>query len=318
MPEAGQNIRKRGCLHTLQMYIRIHRRKRRDEVTINLSSAPSVGEHFLLRGGKNCEIDEMAVENSNAHQPAQEGDREPTAPPQVDERPSLRTVIYFGNYGTLPAPGPITEEQLRTVTRQYAIKGALFTVVGIIAIVFPYFFGLAIEQLLGWCLVLGGGVTLVQFLMLCGSPGTTSFLLLGALHFCVGLWLLLKPIEGLTALTFILSGWFLAHGFLKLIMAWQVRHMSSWPAVVVSGLLSLFLGFLIVWLTPTYGLKLVGLVFGADLTATGVSVLIISIIARFHSDSITRSQADVESGSTREPLLNPENTTRVPVEAPST
>ncbi|KAL3701257.1 hypothetical protein R1sor_019279 [Riccia sorocarpa] len=255
----------------------------------------------------------MAGENPNVEEQVPQRGPEAGAPPVVDERPSLRTEIFFGNFGTLPLTGPITEEQLRIVTRQYAIKGTLFTLAGIFAIIFPFVFGLAIEQLLGWCLVLGGGVTLIQSLLLCGSPGTTTFLLLGGLHFFVGLWLLLNPLEGLTALTFVLSGWFLAHGLLKLVMAWQVRHMRSWPAVLVSGVLSLFLGFFIVWLAPTYGLKLLGLVFGADLTATGVSVLIISIIAHFHRGSLNLSRGDVEYGTTREPFLNPGNTASAPL-----
>ncbi|KAG6551730.1 hypothetical protein Mapa_006819 [Marchantia paleacea] len=260
----------------------------------------------------------MAGESQNGQEQAPRVDREPVAPPPVASEPEVGGVSAFivtGNYGMMPPTGPISDEHLQIVTRQYAIKGVLFLIVGIVAILFPFIFGLAIEQLLAWLLLLGGGVMLIQFLMLCGSPGTTSFVLLGALHFCVGLWLLLKPREGLTALTFVLSGWFLAHGFLKVIMSWQVRHMRSWPAVLISGLLSIILGMMIVFLTPTYGLKLVGIIFGADLTATGVSVLVISFIAYLHRG---RASADVESGSTREPLLHSDSSSRAaPAPAPA-
>jgi uncharacterized membrane protein HdeD (DUF308 family) len=68
-------------------------------------------------------------------------------------------------------------------------------------------------------------------------------------------------------------------GILKLVLAYQVRHLSSWPAVLGSGLISIALGIFLVYLTPTYGLQLLGIVLGADLLSTGISVLTLSLVA---------------------------------------
>jgi uncharacterized membrane protein HdeD (DUF308 family) len=134
----------------------------------------------------------------------------PPPPPELGDV-EAESVFTYGVVGIRPLTGPLTDEDLQSMTRNFAIKGFLFTAVGVVAILFPFMFGLAIEQLLAWLLVLGGGITVIQFLLTCGSAGTASFLLLGALHFVVGLWLLLKPIEGLSSLTLVLTGWIIGH-----------------------------------------------------------------------------------------------------------
>jgi uncharacterized membrane protein HdeD (DUF308 family) len=150
--------------------------------------------------------------------------KEDTAPPAP--APELGdvergSVLTYGVVGIRPLTGPLTDEDLQSMTRNFAIKGFLFTAVGVVAILFPFMFGLAIEQLLAWLLVLGGGITVIQFLLTCGSAGTASFLLLGALHFAVGLWLLLRPIQGLSSLTLILTGWIIGHVSLQHIFVEQ-------------------------------------------------------------------------------------------------
>ncbi|CAM6084483.1 unnamed protein product [Calypogeia fissa] len=251
----------------------------------------------------------MAGENAHGSgREREEGAAAPPPPPElgglpVEGGPAYTFVsVAFGR----PLSGNISSDDLQSMTRQFAVKGVLFAAVGVVAILFPFLFGLAVEQLLAWLLVLGGGITLVQFLLVCGSPGTASFLLLGALHFAVGLWLLLRPIEGLQALTLVLTGWFLVHGFLKLFLAFQVRDLSSWPVVMVSGLISIALGVFIAWLTPTYGLVLLGIVFGADLLSTGISCLLISLVA-----CLGRGQSsDTDAEQAREPLLPPHGSGR--------
>jgi uncharacterized membrane protein HdeD (DUF308 family) len=80
--------------------------------------------------------------------------------------------------------------------------------------VVPLFFGIPIDQLFAWLLVVAGAITLLNFLLVCGAPGTTSFLLLGALHLGVGLWMLLQPVPNPTMLIFLIAGWFLVHVYI--------------------------------------------------------------------------------------------------------
>jgi uncharacterized membrane protein HdeD (DUF308 family) len=206
-----------------------------------------------------------------------------TAPDGTEVRiPDERT--YYINIPIHPLTGQVADEHLQRLSLYYTIYGAVFGIVGVIAILLPLFFkSLPLDQLIAWLLVIGGAVTLLQFFLVCGAPGTTSFLLLGALHLGVGLWMLLQPVPNSTALVFIVCGWFLIHGVVKLLMACQVRSLATWPAVLTSGLVSVILAFVVLALSSWMfkeSVKLLGIFIGGDLIFTGLAMVLIAFMAR--------------------------------------
>jgi len=191
---------------------------------------------------------------------------------------------YYINIPIHPLTGQVPDEHLERLSLYYTIYGAVFGIVGVVAIVVPLLFkNIPLDQLIAWLLVVGGAVTLLHFFLVCGAPGTTSFLLLGALHLAVGLWMLLQPVPNPTMLVFIICGWFLIHGVLKLLMACQVRSLATWPAVLTSGLVSVILAFVILALSSWMfkkSIKLLGIFIGADLIFTGIALVMIAFMAR--------------------------------------
>lgn len=199
-----------------------------------------------------------------------------------------------------PLTGNVSDEHLDRLTLYFTLYGAAFPAVGAIAIVLPLIFGLSVQPLISWLLVLSGALTLLQFILICGAPGTTAFLLLGILHLCIGLWLLAVPGAGPTGLTFIFSGWFFGHGIVKILMAYQVSNVITWPGVLVAGLLSIVLTFVIFVLTPKFGFNVIAIAFGGDLIMTGLSLLLISLMAFLGKGHRSVSDAD----AIREPLVH--------------
>ncbi|CAK9197890.1 unnamed protein product [Sphagnum troendelagicum] len=202
----------------------------------------------------------------------------------LDPDQEIRQRTYYINIPIRPLTAQVADEHLERLSLYYSSYGVLFVLVGVVAILVPLFFGFPIDQLLAWLLVLGGAVTLLNFFLICGAPGTLSFLLLGALHLGVGLWLLLQPVPDPTTLLFVIAGWFLAHGILKFVMTCQLRHVTTWPAVMISGLTSIILAFVMLtlssWLFTKSRLKVIGFFFGADLCLTGVAMVLIAFMAR--------------------------------------
>ncbi|EFJ27421.1 hypothetical protein SELMODRAFT_5000, partial [Selaginella moellendorffii] len=170
----------------------------------------------------------------------------------------------------------VPEEHVGRLVMYMAIFGLLFAVIGLIGLVFPFVFAIAVEQVMGAVMVLGGIFSAVQFGVMYDIPGNSSFLLMGFLHLGFGLWMLLQPVEAGVMLMFVLSGWLLGHGLLKTFMACQVRNLSSWPFVFVSGILSILLALLILVLAPKYGVVLLGITFGADMFVSGLSMILIA------------------------------------------
>lgn len=61
-------------------------------------------------------------------------------------------------------------------------------------------------------------------------------------------------------------------------MAIAVRKIITWPVVLVSGVASMILAFVVYALTTKLGTMLLSITFGADLAFTGISLLLISIM----------------------------------------
>lgn len=206
---------------------------------------------------------------------------------------------YYLSIPIRPLTGDMAEEHLERLTLYYTVYGLVFAVIGVIAILLPLLFGIEVLSLLAWLLVLGGAITLLQFILICGAPGTTSFLLLGGVHLASGLFILLQPAEANKRFTFLFAAWFLAHGVIKVLMSCQVSSVTTWPAVLVSGLVSIALSVVALLIGNRFGYGLIAIFFGADLAGTGLSLLLIacmSYLGRGH-----RAVSDFDAA--HEPLM---------------
>jgi hypothetical protein len=73
---------------------------------------------------------------------------------------------------------------------------------------------------------------------------------------------------------------FFAQGLTKLVLTYQVRHLSTWPSVLVSGMLSLVLSVLILAQWPENAGWVVGVLVGVDFIVTGISLSLLGCMAK--------------------------------------
>lgn len=73
---------------------------------------------------------------------------------------------------------------------------------------------------------------------------------------------------------------FFAQGLTKLVLTYQVRHLSTWPSVLVSGVLSLVLSVLILAQWPENAGWVVGVLVGVDFIVTGISLALLGCMAK--------------------------------------
>lgn len=164
--------------------------------------------------------------------------------------------------------------------RPLMFVGVVLTALGVLAIVFPFYTGIAVELLFGGLLLAGA---IAQGFHAIGAQrwsGVFAELGLGALYLIAGLVLLSNPLLGLATLTLILGAFFLADGVVEIYMAWTVRPESNWVGLLLSGALSLALAGLILVGWPSTALWAVGLLFGVNLMATGVALAALAVGGR--------------------------------------
>ncbi|MCO5580053.1 hypothetical protein L7F22_033919 [Adiantum nelumboides] len=210
---------------------------------------------------------------SNDDEEKQEQQQEPLIPP-----PRAARTYYIP---ITSASTEMRQDWLERLNMFFTLCGAAFIIVGACSIVLPLFFSsITVQTLTRWILVAGGVVALLHFLLIFGAPATTSFLLLGILHLGVGLWMvIMSSVRQYSPFFYIMAGWFILHGIIKFLMACQLRTLTSWPALMVSGVVSILLAAAHFVFTSSFGLTFFSVLFGADLAFTGFSFFLIAFMA---------------------------------------
>ncbi len=158
--------------------------------------------------------------------------------------------------------------------------GACMVVLGIAAIFLPLAATLAIEIVIGWLLIAGGILNFINAFSAKQWGGSVMNILAAILYVVVGAMLLTHPVAGALTLTLILAAFFFVEGLFKMIMALQMRPMTNWGWMFVSGLIALALGVLI-WIGwPSTAAWVIGLLVGIDLIFGGWAMLFIALSAK--------------------------------------
>ncbi len=108
--------------------------------------------------------------------------------------------------------------------------GAAFAVVGILALLFPFFTTMTVAFMIGWVLIFAGAVTLYGAFSVEGTGPFFGQMLLGLLTLALGVYLMTHPGVSIVALTIMLAAIFMVDGAAQLVLAFDVR-----PATDGSG-----------------------------------------------------------------------------------
>ncbi|MCC6558124.1 MAG: HdeD family acid-resistance protein [Polyangiaceae bacterium] len=158
--------------------------------------------------------------------------------------------------------------------------GAVFAVLGGLAIFLPVAASLVTAIAIGLLMIVGGifqGLHAIQN----RRWGSSAWAIVSAvLYIAAGALVVAFPVTGTMTLTLVLATFFVANGALKIIRAAQHRTMAPWGWMLFDGLLSVALGALI-WLHwPATGVWALGLLVGIDLIIGGLSMLFLGLGAR--------------------------------------
>jgi uncharacterized membrane protein HdeD (DUF308 family) len=156
-------------------------------------------------------------------------------------------------------------------------EGIFLIILGIIAIVIPHFFTMAIVVSLGWILLFGGTFLVTRALLFFRMPGFGLWLFMGVLQFIIGYLFLARPLEGILTLTLLMTLFFALEGIAKILFAFMMRPLAHWGYVLFSGVTALILA-VVVWMGwPGTAEWLLGLLFGINMFFGGWSLVNISL-----------------------------------------
>jgi uncharacterized membrane protein HdeD (DUF308 family) len=157
-------------------------------------------------------------------------------------------------------------------------QGILLIVFGALAIAFPLLGTIVVEQLFAALLLIAGGYALAASLGRKES-GTASRVVSGlwaVLTLATGLLLMFQVGAGILTLTILLAAYFAAQGLVTIIAAFKFSGTNTMWFMLLSGIVSLVLAWMIFSGFPGTATWLLGLLFGINLIFTGFFFLSMS------------------------------------------
>ncbi|WP_045221917.1 HdeD family acid-resistance protein [Desulfonatronum thioautotrophicum] len=160
-------------------------------------------------------------------------------------------------------------------SRLLKTEGIVLLTLGVLAIILPTFFTLAIELLIGILLLLGGAVSIYRSYTLKDMPGSFVSLGTGILSAIVGVLFLGFPLHGMIALTIFLGILFLIKGIAEITIALQHRHWIAWGWILISGFVSILIALFLLVSLPETATWAVGLLVGINMLFSGAWLLML-------------------------------------------
>lgn len=172
--------------------------------------------------------------------------------------------------------------------------GVLTVLLGMLAIGSPLFTGLAVETFVGTALLAGGIFQIVHAFQVGRKGSPFLWGLSGLLTVVYGVVLFSKPLQGLSLLTLLLCGYFIADGLVKIIHAFKYKPESGWGWMFVNGMVTLFLG-LFIWKDwPLSGTWAIGTLFGVNLLLNGWTMIFAGNAVRGTMNAIGNTESDAK------------------------
>ncbi|NJR64485.1 MAG: HdeD family acid-resistance protein [Leptolyngbyaceae cyanobacterium CRU_2_3] len=155
--------------------------------------------------------------------------------------------------------------------------GVILVILGITAIVFPFFATLVAESWISLILIAAGLTKLVYAFQTRTEDGLLWKLLLGILYIATGLILWLYPLQGAITLTLVLGSFLLTEGVFEVILALRLRSTQNWVWVMANGIVTLVLGSIIWFQLPTSAAWVIGTLLGISILSSGISRIMLAV-----------------------------------------
>lgn len=158
--------------------------------------------------------------------------------------------------------------------------GVLLLLAGILAILVPFFAGIAASVFFGW-LVLFAGVAHLIYAWSERRAGVILWqILIGIVYIIAALYMLVLPVAGVVALTLVLAFYIALEGVFELAVFTRLRRLRGAVWFLIDGLVSLLLAGLIFFHWPSSSLWAVGTLVGVSLLFSGIARLTLPITLR--------------------------------------
>jgi uncharacterized membrane protein HdeD (DUF308 family) len=183
----------------------------------------------------------------------------------------------------------IVSESIRESSRVGTAWGFAVMIAGMLAIMAPFITGITTTMLLA-IIVTGAGLMTITYSVKAGSfgKGVLQFLF-GGITVVAGILMFMTPGLTMLTLTGVLLVYFLVDGIFVIVSGFQAKPAEGWVWLVVSGIASVVLAYLLWQEWPVSGQYAVGILVGIRLIFTGWSIAMLGVVGDSVSDEIEQN-----------------------------
>lgn len=156
-------------------------------------------------------------------------------------------------------------------SRKSIVIGILLILLGGLAILAPFFAGIAASLFFGSLILLGGIAHLVYAWAERGAGAIFWEILIGLLYIAAALYMLLHPVGGVIALTLVLACYIAFEGIFEIASFFRLRRLPGTIWFLVDGLISILVAGLIFFHWPSSSEWAVGTLLGVSFLMSGVA-----------------------------------------------
>ena len=154
----------------------------------------------------------------------------------------------------------------------FVVLGIALIALGVVCIMGDMTATLATVLALGWLLVIGAVVALVQAFRAYDWHGFFLYFLSALLRGVAGYVLIRYPGSGEVSITILLASLFIVGGIFRTVAASSMRF-PSWGWTAFSGIVAVVLGFMLIYQLPNASLWFIGVLVGVDFIFDGISLI---------------------------------------------
>ncbi len=156
----------------------------------------------------------------------------------------------------------------------------ILIIFGLVAIALPLVSSIGVAIVIGWMVIFAGIAQLVHAFQSTGIGPIVWKVLVALIYLVAGFSLIARPIAGVAGLTLVLGVFLFAEGIADVVAYFATRKSGSSPWMLLDGIITLILGFLIWNRWPSSSLWVIGTFVGISMVMTGTTRFMMALAVR--------------------------------------
>ena len=172
------------------------------------------------------------------------------------------------------------EAGLKRASGTSILLSIVLIIFGLLAIALPIISSLGVAIVIGWLVIFAGIAQLVHAFQSKGIGHIVWKILVAAFYLVAGASLIARPALGAAGLSLVLGIFLIAEGIADVIAYFATRKSGSSLWMLLDGIITLALGFMIWNHWPSGSLWIIGTFVGISMVMTGISRLMMALAVR--------------------------------------